>query len=68
VELYDSGRGHSDSDRLCVAGERLEKCHGELTAGRHGVQVDYSSVEVGLHGTEFHQNLTFEGNTCNVWL
>ena len=68
MEFSENGKGHRETDRLLVLEKQLEKNHGEMTAGRSGVQVDYSSVEVRLHGTEFHQNLSFEENTCTVWV
>lgn len=55
MELSENGRRERERERLCVLEKELENGHGELTAGRSGVQVDYSSMKVRLHGTEFHQ-------------
>jgi len=48
LEFSENGTGYRETDRLCVLEKQLEEDHGELTAGRSGVQVDYSSMEVRL--------------------
>jgi hypothetical protein len=69
VELSENGGGHRETDKPCVLDKKLgKKGHGEPTARRSVVQVDYNSVEVRLHGTEFHQNISFEKNTYTVWV